>query len=117
VADVHKPLAAVKRIVEKGNHVEFGPNPEDNFILNKKTGTKLMLTPNGRGSYLMEVNFVGGGKTQITVDSGAEENVCPWEWGVQFGIAPADRWMKFRNAGGGLMEHYGQRQVMVEAPF
>jgi hypothetical protein len=117
VADVHKPLASVQRIVEKGNHVEFGPSPEDNFIINKKTGSKLMLKPNGRGSYLMEVNFVGGGKTEITVDSGAEENVCPWEWGEQFGILPADRWLRFRNASGGFMAHHGKREVLVEAPF
>eukprot|EP00973_Karenia_brevis_P009006 1219967-Karenia_brevis.AAC.1 len=55
VAAVSKPLLAVKRIVEKGNHVSFGPE------------------------------FVGGGKTEVTVDSGAEESVCPWEWGQQFG--------------------------------
>ena len=39
------------------------------------------VTPNGRGAYVMEVSFVGGGKTSITVDSGAEESVCPRGWG------------------------------------
>ena len=34
----------------------------------------------------MEVDFVGGGRTWITIDSGAEENVCPWEWGEKFGV-------------------------------
>ena len=42
--------------------------------------------------------FVGGGKAEITVDSGAEENVCPREWGAQFGVRDAKRKMKFRNA-------------------
>ena len=60
VAAVKKPLIAVKRITEKGNHVMFGPQEEDNYILNKDTGDKLMLKPKGRGSYVMEVSFLGG---------------------------------------------------------
>ena len=32
VADVKKPLAAVKRICENGNLVSFGPKEEDKFI-------------------------------------------------------------------------------------
>ena len=48
------------------------------------------LKKNGKGSYLMEVKFVGGGQTEITVDSGAEENVCPWEWGKQFKMVDAE---------------------------
>ena len=48
----------------------------------------------------MDVTFEGGRSTTITVDSGAEENVCPYEWGSQFGISDADRWMNFRGAMG-----------------
>ncbi len=33
VADVKKPLLSVKRIVEKGNKVSFGPGIEDNYIV------------------------------------------------------------------------------------
>eukprot|EP00973_Karenia_brevis_P037228 5133116-Karenia_brevis.AAC.1 len=43
-----------------------------------------MLRSNGRGSYVIKVDFIGGGPTEITVDSGAEESACPWEWGVHF---------------------------------
>ena len=43
VADVKKPLIAVKRIVEKGNRVAFGPNEEDNYIMNIKSGDKIDL--------------------------------------------------------------------------
>ena len=86
VTDVRKPLASVRRIVENGNEVCFGPGEKDNYIINKASGDKLILRPNGRGSYLMDVSFVGVDKTSITVDSGAEENVCPLEWGEQFGI-------------------------------
>ena len=69
-------------IVEKGNRVGFGLDKEDNFIENRKTGDKMLLKPNGKGSYWMDVYVVGGGKTEITVDSGAEEDVCPREWGL-----------------------------------
>jgi hypothetical protein len=97
VADVQKLLVSVKRILEKGNLVQFGPGVGENYIFNKGTGDKLLLKPNGKGSYLMEVGFVGGGKTSITVDSGAEENVCPWGWGEQSGIKEPDRWMTVRS--------------------
>jgi hypothetical protein len=117
VADVKKPLISVKRICEKDNLVSFGPKLEDNFILNRTSGDKLMLKPSGKGCYVMDVSFVNGERTTITVDSGAEENVCPWEWGQQFGIQPADNWMNFRNASGGWMEHYGKRDVVVTSPF
>ena len=74
----------------------------------------MLLKSNGKGSFLMEVCFVGGGKTSIAVDSGAEENVCPWDWGYDlFGTREADRWMTFRNASGGEMPHDGSRDVLV----
>jgi len=118
VADVKKPLIAVKRITEKGNFVSFGPEKDDNYILNKKTGDKMMLKPSGRGSYVMEVSFLGGEKTNITVDSGAEENVCPWEWGEKlFGTKDADQLMAFRGAKGDPIEHWGKREVKVISPF
>ena len=117
VADVKKPLVSVKRIVEKGNLVQFGPGIGENYIFNKGSGDKLFLKPNGKGSYLMEVEFVGGKKTAITVDSGAEENVCPWDWGEEFGIKEPERWMTFRSASGGIIQHYGARDVHVVSPF
>ena len=117
VAAVRKPLMSVKRIVEKGSHVCSGPGGEDNYIINKESGDKIKLKPNGRGSYLVEVKFLGGGKTEITVDSGAEENVCPWEWGAHQGTSPAEKKYTFRAAGGAIIPHYGQRDVRVTAPF
>jgi hypothetical protein len=96
----------------------FGPQEEDNYILNKATGQKLMLKPRGRGSYVMEVQFVGGEKTTITVDSGAEESVCPWEWGERlFGTKHSREHMQFRNASGGMIPHWGQREVKVTSTF
>ena len=113
-----KLVIAVKRITGKGNYVAFGPEPDDNYIYNKKSGDEMMLKPNGKGSFVMDVSSVGGEKTEITVDSGAEENVCPWEWGKElFGTKDASTWMAFRNANGGTIEHYGARDVMVVSPF
>jgi hypothetical protein len=117
VADVKKPLMSVKRIVEQGNHVGFGPGESDNCILNKESGNKMPWKMNGKGSYLMQVKLVGGGETEITVDSGAEENVCPWEWGKQFKMVDADNWMHFRDASGGTIPHHGRRDILVESPF
>ena len=55
-SDVRKPLAAVHRIVEKGNIAQFGPKAEDNFILNTKTKKKVFLRKKGR-SYVLDVDF------------------------------------------------------------
>ena len=76
------------------------------------------LTRSGHGSYIMKANFVGGGEpVDRTVDNGAEESVCPWAWGEQFGIKPASKWMTFKNASGGVINHYGTREVLVESLF
>ena len=117
VAEVKKPLLSVSRVVEKGNEVRFGPGKEGNYIRNTKTGDKFVLRPNGKGSYLMDVKFPGGVKTQITVDSGAEESVCPVGWGAEFGTEEPDRRLNLINASGAKIPHMGRRLVKVEAPF
>ena len=57
VSDVQKPLAAVWRIAEKGNLVQFGPRPGDNFIQNVETKKKVQIVRKG-GPYVIEANFV-----------------------------------------------------------
>ena len=115
VTDVKKPLVAVKRIAERGNVVQFGPEEKDNYIANKKTGDKIFLRRKG-GSYVMDVQFSsGGGWTEITVDSAAEDSVCPKDRGGNFGLEVGGEKMNFRNASGGKIEHYGQRNVVVAA--
>ena len=57
VSDVQKPLAAVWRIAQKGNVVQFGPRPEDNFIKNLHTNKKVQMVRKG-GSYVIEAEFV-----------------------------------------------------------
>ena len=57
VSDVRKPLAAVWRIAEKGNIVQFGPTDADCFIQNIRSQEKVGLRRRG-GSYVMAVDFV-----------------------------------------------------------
>ena len=57
VSDVQKPLAAVWRIAERGNLIQFGPQDEDNFIANKETRKKIMMV-RCNGSYIIEAEFV-----------------------------------------------------------
>ena len=101
-------------MVESGNHVSFGPTEEDNFIWSKKTGDKVMLKGNGKGSYLMHVDFPDGDTTKITYHSGAEENVCPKWWGQQLKTEDKGR-MRFTNASGGKIARLGERKVKVVA--
>ena len=57
VAAVKKPLISVKRICEKGNRVCFGLEDKDNFVMDTKTNKKILLRPNGKGSYLLDAKF------------------------------------------------------------
>eukprot|EP00973_Karenia_brevis_P072255 10039230-Karenia_brevis.AAC.1 len=57
----------------------------------------------------MQVAFAGGGgATEITVDSGAEESVCPWERGQQFGTRRAEGLLNLRNASGVVIPIMGE---------
>jgi hypothetical protein len=117
VAEVKKPLISVKRITEKGNVVAFGPDDDDNFIMNSVTGDRIPLVPNGRGSFLMKVQFEDGEEAEITVDSGAEENVCPVDWGKQYNMTRPKKRLRLYNASGGVIRHHGEREVSVDSPF
>ena len=116
--DVKKALAAVWRVCEKGNLVQFGDEPADCFIKNKRSNRKIFMRKK-KGSYVLDVEFVikkGGetmslGKGEITVDSAAEESVCPKEWGGAFPLKEPRRRMNFKTASGEEMEHYGEKTV------
>ena len=103
--------------MEKGNEVRFGPGKEGGYIRNLETGEKVVLRPNGKGSYKFDVKFPKGEKIAITVDSGAEESVCPLGWGEEFGLVKPDQRLNLINVSGSQITHYGQRQVKVEALF
>ena len=117
VAEVRKPLMAIKRIIERGNIVQFGSKPEESFIYNKEAQVRIPLQDKGKGSFVVKGRFASGKETEITVDSGAEENVCPWEWGQEFGINQAVKRIRFRGAGGDLIKHWGERKVIVNSIF
>ena len=53
VCDVKKPLVSVKKICEKGNIIQFGPNSKDSFIMNVKSKEKIYLIEEN-GQYMME---------------------------------------------------------------
>ena len=103
VADVAKPLVPVRRIIEKGNKVCFGPNKADNYIESVRSGDRIPLRMNQRGSYLMQVQLSNGERADITVDSGAEENVCPYEFGEYFGLQIPKQWLSLRTATGAVV--------------
>ena len=64
----------------------------------------------------MLIDFEGGGRGEITVDSGAEESVCPVEWAPNFGVRPSERIMKFKGADGTEIKHYGQKEIIGTYP-
>ena len=108
---------ATRGSLRKENIVQFGPKPEENYIYNKKAQVKIPLQDLGRGTFVVKGKFDSGRDTQITVDSGAEENVCPKWWGKEFGFEPQFRPLNLRSAGGDRIRHYGEREVVVESPF
>ena len=129
VAGVKKALAAVSRICKAGNVVQFGENPDECYIQSKTNKKKVMMQQR-RGSYVIKVKFVKSvvgndgvrslkkvGSEFITVDSGAEESVCPLGWGDTFELTAVKpgKEMKMVNAGGGEMPHYGSRKVQFAA--
>ncbi len=61
VSAAQKPLAAVWRITEKGNLVQLGPRPEDNFIQNAQTNQPAQMVRKD-GSHVIEADFVTDGK-------------------------------------------------------
>ena len=57
VTDVQKPLMSVRRMVEKGNIVQFGPEISNNFIINVKTGKRIQMERKGN-SFIVKANYV-----------------------------------------------------------
>ena len=57
-----------------------------------------------------------GENGEIVVDSGAEETVCPKNWGDQFRIDEAPP-LCLRDASGNEIAHWGQRDVVVSSSF
>jgi hypothetical protein len=100
-------------ILEKGNTVHCGAGRDQSVIRNQKTGDEMMLRLNGKASYMMDLKFEDGEATEVSIDSGAEESVCPVWWGSKYGLKPATKWMDFTGAGGRSLGHYGEGVVRV----
>ena len=117
VADVNGPLLSMRRVVESGNRVCFGLNDNDNYIENLIDGRKFRMVKKGIGRFVMEVFMAGSGPTEIVLDSGAEESVCPNWWGQQFGVNQTNYQLNLIDAQGNGIQHYGERNVRVSTPF
>ena len=118
VCDVRRPLAAVSRMTSRGNRVVFGPEEEDNYIQHVESGKKIKMRKKG-GAYVVDVVLLGSGqKTEITIDSAAEESVCPAEWANEFEMTKVKEGeeMSLVSANGGKINHHGRRKVIFEAP-
>ena len=57
VTDVRRPLLAVRRLVEKGSVVMFGPEPHQNYILHVATGRRIPMERRG-GTFVIKAHFV-----------------------------------------------------------
>ena len=55
------------------------------------------------------------GSGEITIDSAAEESVCPKDWGAAYPLKDPAKWLRFTNASGGKMGHYGERRTTFKA--
>ncbi len=44
-------------MVERGNAVQFGPEPEQNYITNVQSGKKIVMEKKG-GSFVIKADFV-----------------------------------------------------------
>ena len=60
---------------------------------------------------------VCGVRSEITVDSAAEESVCPRGWAGHFAASPVlkGQELKLVNASGGKINHYGSKKVAFQA--
>ena len=69
------------------------------------------------GVYVLDAMFPDGSWTEITVDSGAADNVCPLGWAQRFEMKEVEDQKKVNFVGpnGSPISHYGSRDVFVKA--
>ena len=70
------------------------------------------------GDWLEEEDMaICGAMAEITVDSAADESVCPQSWAEQFRMEAVEpgKQLKLVNASGGKIQHWGSRRVRVHA--
>ncbi len=54
---VRKPVLAVRRLVERGNVVRLGPEPEQNYIVDIQSGKRIMMEKKG-ASFAIKEDFL-----------------------------------------------------------
>ena len=84
----------------------------------RRVGRRLQTIPNVEEEEVKEINVVEKqsgmkslGPGEITVDSAAEESVSPSDWGEAYPMKKPEKWLKFTNASGGRMGHYGAKET------
>ena len=58
-----------------------------------RTPKKRLPFVKNEGSYVLQVVCAGGTKADIVVDSGDEDNVCPWQ---EFLVGDPTEWLDLR---------------------
>lgn len=130
-------ISQVRKVTPKGHHAELPPGLENRWQevpgrwrpKTRKPQNGGIEATGGRFSVLSVCQVekdeaeaeaaaeVCGVITEITVDSAAEESVCPRGWADQFGLHPVTKGqeLKLVNASGGKIHHYGSRKVAIQA--
>ena len=103
-------LAAVSKMDEKGNRVVFEHG--GGYVEHIATRRRVKMRKKG-DAYVIDVVLSNGQKEEITIDSGAEESVCPWLWGEELGMKEATAKISLVNASGKPITHYGSRDIDI----
>ena len=110
VCDVMRALAAVARVVDKGNRVVFDA---ESYMQHKTSGKTIPIRRKGR-SFVIDVVMEYGKKEEITIDSAAEESVCPEGCAESCGIERVEEGKELGlcGANGSNINHFGKRNVV-----
>ena len=113
VARVQKPLASAAKVVEAGNKISMGPNPDDNYIMNDATGEKIALRID-RGTFVFDVEFQDGEVGTITLDSGAGVNVWPENLQSHVPMMAKDPRLRMTAANGTNIDNLGTKIIKFQ---
>lgn len=99
---------------------EQGGIEKDKPAMTVQKGSKEKKFRKGHGTVNISAvesgaKWSSAGVGEITIDSAAEESVCPREWGKQYPLREPAKWLDFTNASGGHMKHYGERRATFRA--
>ena len=83
----------------------------ESYIQNVATGKKIEMRQKGR-AYVIDVVTENGKKEEITIDSAAEESVCPERWAESCGIERVEkgRELGLCGANGSVINHFGKKE-------